>query len=115
MRSARCGCGARSWQGGNPPALLSSDDFLTLAAIRTRWREERQLMRAFLAALGEEELGRVLAYTNLSGQSRRVVLWRTLIHLVNHGTQHRSAAAALLTALGHSPGDLDMIVFLPQA
>jgi uncharacterized damage-inducible protein DinB len=103
------------WQGSNPPALPSPDDFPTLAAIRTRWREEQQLMRTFLAALREEELGRVLAYTNLSGQPRRVVLWHTMIHVINHGTQHRSEAAALLTALGHSPGNLDMIVFFPQA
>jgi uncharacterized damage-inducible protein DinB len=43
-----------------------------------------------------------------------VPFWRMLAHVVNHGTQHRSEAAAILTDAGRSPGDLDMIFFAEE-
>jgi uncharacterized damage-inducible protein DinB len=37
-----------------------------------------------------------------------------MAHVVNHGTQHRSEAAAMLTEFTHSPGDIDLIMFLRE-
>jgi uncharacterized damage-inducible protein DinB len=34
-----------------------------------------------------------------------------MAHLVNHGTQHKTEAAAILTGFGHSPGDIDLILY----
>ena len=51
------------------------------------------------------------------GSSERdedIPFWQMLAHVVNHGTQHRSEAASLLTAAGRSPGDLDMIFFAEE-
>ncbi len=69
-------------------------------------------MRAFLAELGEEEVQRVVRYTNTRGQTYAAPLWQMMGHLVNHGTQHRSEAAMILSRLGYSLGDLDMLIFL---
>jgi len=44
-------------------------------------------------------------------QPSDVRFWQMLAHVVNHGTQHRSEAAALLTTAGRSPGEIDMIFF----
>lgn len=38
-------------------------------------------------------------------------LWRMILHLINHQTQHCSEIAMHLTALSHSPGEPGMSVF----
>ena len=43
-----------------------------------------------------------------------VPVWQMLVHVVNHGTQHRAEAAALLTAEGRSPGQLDLIDYAEE-
>ena len=57
--------------------------------------------------------GRCLAPTLTDGYLAHVFdgvpIWTMALHVVNHGTQHRSEAAALLTAEDRSPGELDLI------
>ncbi len=50
----------------------------------------------------------------LDERDENIPYWRMLAHVVNHGTQHRSEAAGLLTQAGRSPGDLDMIFFAEE-
>ena len=91
---------------------LKEEDFPTVAAFESHWKEEEKAMRAYLANLTNEDMESHLRYTTDTGIKRDRILWHCLVHVVNHGTQHRSEAAALLTDYGHSPGDLDFTVFL---
>jgi len=89
-------------------------DYPDLSAIETRWRAEETAMRAYLATLRDEDMGSHLRYTTDTGIERDRILWHCLLHVVNHGTQHRSEAAVLLTEYGSSPNDLDFTVFLNE-
>ncbi len=92
----------------------SSTELPDLPSIEARWREEEKAMRAYLETLANADMESHLRYTTDTGIKRDRILWHCLVHLVNHGTQHRSEAAAILTDHGHSPGDLDFTVFLNE-
>ena len=93
---------------------LTPEEFPTCAALQARWTEEEALLMDFVAGLTDERLRSELDYTSTEGRRHRRVQWETMVHLVNHGTQHRAEAAAMLTACGHSPGDIDLVVFLDE-
>lgn len=98
---------------GEDVKWLGADDFADIPAIRERWAAENSALTAYLARLSDEALDGKVSY-EVDGQQRFRILWHCLVHVVNHGTQHRSECAALLTELGCSPGDLDFTVFLSQ-
>lgn len=103
------------WKGTSPAALPPADAFADLGALRRRWAEIEADTQAFLAALTELQLERVIEYRNFEGERWAYPLWQQMLHQVNHGTQHRSEVAMLLTRFGHSPGWLDFLYFIDVA
>ncbi len=92
--------------------MLAIADFPTLQSIRARWQEEEEQLQRFLTTLHDEDLSRELRYVRMArDQVFTQPLWQTMLHLINHQTQHRSEIAMQLTALGHSPGELGMSFF----
>jgi uncharacterized damage-inducible protein DinB len=104
----------RCAEGVSPTAGLRHADLPTLEAVRLRWEAEEQAMRSFLAGLGDADLARIVEYKNTRGQPNAFPLGQLLVHIVNHGTQHRSEAAFVLTEFGHSPGEMDYLLYLIQ-
>lgn len=93
---------------------MKEAEFPTRDALEIRWLDEEAAMRHYLAGLKEEDMAGIVRYTTTAGVKRERVLWHCLYHVVNHGTQHRSEAAAILTGFGQSPGDMDFTVFLNE-
>jgi uncharacterized damage-inducible protein DinB len=93
---------------------LKEADFPTCDLVEQRWNKEEQAMRKYLALLTDEDLTDYIRYTTPEGAKRERLLWHCLLHVVNHGTQHRSEAAVILTEYGCSPGELDFTAFLNE-
>jgi uncharacterized damage-inducible protein DinB len=94
---------------------LNPDDFPTIQALERKFQEEEKAMRAWLDRIADDDINGQVTYTNDEGILRTRTLWHCLLHVVNHGTQHRSEAAALLTRHEASPGDLDFTFFLIES
>ena len=104
----------RCEEGFSPVAMPSADEFPNVDALYTLWMPEQETMRAYVGQLSNAQLEEKMAYRTTSGNKLAAPLWQVLLHVVNHGTQHRAEAAAVLTALGRSPGHVDLIVYVRQ-
>ena len=93
---------------------MKEEDFPTLDVLARRWSEDERAMRDYLAGLTDGDLAGHLRYTTDEGDQRDRPLWHCLFHVVNHGTQHRSEAAAILTGYDCSPGDMDFTAYLNE-
>ncbi len=81
------------------------DPLPTIDRFREGWETEWAVVDAWLPAITDGFVGYV---------HEGVPVWQMLVHVVNHGTQHRAEAAALLTAEGRSPGQLDLIYYAEE-
>lgn len=88
---------------------LDAGDFPDVTSLRERWDEDERQMRGWLGTLTDQHLAAEVASTFT--QDRRP-LWQYLVHILTHAAQQQADAATLLTAAGHSPGEIGFIAYL---
>lgn len=102
------------WMGQPQTTPFLEEEFPTFKALQARWAVEEKALNEFVAALTDEKLNSAFQYKTTKGVAYENILWQIMVHVVNHGTQHRGEVAAILTELGHSPGDIDLVIFLRE-
>ena len=98
-------CGLR---GAAIPDPLNPADFDDRALLRALWDAVEASMRAYLAALREE----TLTSQPLEGEDKELRVWQVLLHVVNHGTDHRAQLLRTLHDLGVKTVSQDYIFYV---
>ncbi|MEI7850045.1 MAG: DinB family protein [Chloroflexota bacterium] len=76
--------------------------------IRAQWDKVEQHMRDYLAKLQDTML---FEKPFADGEDKDLILWQVLLHVVNHGTDHRAQLLRLLNDLGAKTTAQDYIFY----
>lgn len=82
--------------GAHPIEELTPADTSDRAKIRAHGDKVEQLMRAYLGDLSDDKL----LTKPLSGEDKDLYVWQVLLHVVNHGTDHRAQILRALNDMG---------------
>lgn len=97
------------------PARLEYADFSTRAQARQRWDEIERENAGYLATLTDADLHEMIEYDMPHrGGWKRQPRWQILLHVVNHGSDHRAQMLAQLHRLGGPTVEQDLMFYLWQ-
>lgn len=77
--------------------------------IRLHWDNVEQNMHDYLAKLQDDML---FEKPFAEGEDKDLILWQVLLHVVNHGTDHRAQILRLLNDMGVKTGPQDYIFYV---
>lgn len=77
--------------------------------IRAHWDRVEQMMRAYLAGLTDEML---FTRPITEEEDQDLIVWQVLLHVVNHGTDHRAQLLRVLHDLGVKTTSQDFIFYV---
>lgn len=97
-------------QGANPAEPIPTADSDDRAFIRTHWDGVEQKIRGYLAELQDDML--FTRPITDPEEDKDLVVWQVLLHVVNHGTDHRAQLLRLLNDLGVRTTSQDYIFYV---
>ncbi len=96
-------------RGIESPEWLEPAAYGDRAAIRAHWDGVEQMMRDYLAGLTDEMLSEKPFIVD---DDKDLIAWQVLLHVVNHGTDHRAQMLRTLHDMGAKTVSQDYIFFV---
>jgi uncharacterized damage-inducible protein DinB len=88
---------------------FNPSDFDERQGLRAQWDQVEQTMQSYLAALQDENL---FEHPFQEGPDAALEVWQILLHVVNHGTDHRAQVLRLLNDFGEDTGPQDYVFYV---
>jgi uncharacterized damage-inducible protein DinB len=101
-------------QGKDIPLHFAFEDFDTRSKTKARWDELQTAWFNYVKSLSEEQLAETIPWElPARGLKLSNERWEILLHLINHGTDHRAQILAILHHHFHvQTAEQDMILFV---
>ena len=96
-------------RGEEIPKPLDPAQFDDRKTIRAHWDRVEQNMREYLGKLWDDML---FEKPFVEGEDKDLILWQVLLHVGNHGTDHRAQILRLLNELGVKTTSQDYIFYV---
>jgi uncharacterized damage-inducible protein DinB len=99
------------WLGTSPKSMPDEWKAYNFAEMEQEWAAVETAQLAFVDALGDRDLDRMVSYVNFRGESWQNALWQLLRHMVNHSTYHRGQVTTMLRQLGRDAVTNDLVLY----
>lgn len=97
-------------QGVNPSEPIPATDTDDRAFIRAHWDDVEWKIRGYLAGLQDDML--LTRPITEPEEDRVLFVWQVLLHVINHGTDHRAQLLRLLNDMGVETMSQDYIFYV---
>jgi uncharacterized damage-inducible protein DinB len=99
-------------RGGPVPERLDPAAFPDQAAVRSMWDGVEAELGVYLRTLTDAAAAAPITFVGVEGRSRTTPAWHVLVHVVNHGTDHRAQILSMLHGLGAPTLEQDLMLWL---
>lgn len=97
---------------GRPYEILRPEDYPARPAIWEKWGQIRTTTSAYLEGLKDEDLSSSFEYKTSRGEAYSNERGHILLHVVNHGTDHRAQILAMIHQMGGATVEQDILDFI---